>query len=985
MAELWSQPSNTSLGTFEENITLALDLPLIDNTSTVTLVSGKLPGGLRLSGTQIIGTPYEVPREIEFRFVLRATLNNSVRDRTFKITITGADVPVWTTTEGLLPIGSNNTYYILDSSPVDYQLLATDEDLEAGQTLEYFIASGDGELPPGISLTADGRLVGVVDPILAIERQLLYSAGTYDTAPFDLISGGYDFGERSSNGFDSFYYDDTVFDFNFTERTPKKLNRYYQFRVTVSDGDLIAKRLFRIYVVGDDFLRADNTIMNVGTGTFTADNTNIRVPIWLTPADLGVKRANNYVTLFLDIIDPNSLTGIVTYDVVTNPGTYTFEDGITAQGRWEITKEFPRHPDNGIQIPVNASKLITGEKYVIVRVGSTDFTQFGATQNFIGHIFTATSKALVQNDIGSGTVRRIDFTTVSPETESILPPGTELDGSIGEIAGRVPYQAEVTTSFTFTIRANRFTPDQAEEEAFTDKTFTIRLLGEINSETKWITDNDLGIVTSNAISVLKVEAETNVPSGNLIYSVTEGRLPPGLELTFNGEIVGKVNAFGEYIYKSTWRPSRQYQLNDIVKYDGKLYKSLSVHQSTSSGIFTADAALWADYAYPRPGLTVFDSDTFRLDGNTTTVDREYIFTVLAQDQFKYSLIKKEFKIKVTDPDSKRYSNIFMKPFLKENIRANFFNFISDPEIFIPEHIYRPNDPNFGIQREIKMLLYPGIETKEIENFVALTSKNHKKKRYRVGDLKTAIAKVPGTDNEVYEVLYLDVIDPSEPTSGRTKVSYNIKNTKKIKVNSVKATPKDMFYDWPEKPSFVVPSRSKSIVVTLGEEFELVTRDDGIFDLLWQDNIEVDTRVNTHILEILQGLGPVNMLRPTPENVITIDNTAIKSSQTQDNIRYISNITNMRDAIKTVGVTERNFVPLWMRTSQGTNVNELGYTPALVLCYTKPGKAAIIKSAIEANGFNFKQFDLEMDRYIIDSTLTSSQEKYILFANYQYNV
>ena len=41
---------------------------------------------------------------------------------------------------------------------------------------------------------------------------------------------------------------------------PQKLNRYYEFTVSVRDGDVVARRTFRIFVVGDDFLRADNTI-----------------------------------------------------------------------------------------------------------------------------------------------------------------------------------------------------------------------------------------------------------------------------------------------------------------------------------------------------------------------------------------------------------------------------------------------------------------------------------------------------------------------------------------------------------------------------------------------------------------------------------------------------------------------------------------------------------------------------------------------------
>jgi hypothetical protein len=75
----------------------------------------------------------------------------------------------------------------------------------------------------------------------------------------------------------------------------------------------------------------------------------------------------------------------------------------------------------------------------------------------------------------------------------------------------------------------------------------------------------------------------------------------------------------------------------------------------------------------------------------------------------------------------------------------------------------------------------------------------------------------------------------------------------------------------------------------------------------------------------------------------------------------------------------------MRSAQESNVNELGFTPALILCYTKPGQSEVIKSAIKSTNFDFSQFDLDLDRYIIDSTKESSAEEYILFANYQFNV
>lgn len=308
---LWNKKSGTKLAILQERITTSVALP-VDQGATVQLLGGEIPKGMRLSGTLIIGTPFEVPRNISYRFVLRGTLNGVVQDRTFTIEVQGADEPVWVTPEDLLDIGTNRTYFILDSSPVDYQLQVIDRDTSSGQRLTYFIGQDGGELPPGITLTKGGKLVGVVDPVLALDKQA--KSGIYDENNFDRYP--YDFSIKSAQGFDSFYYDVSIYDYATPTQVPKKLNRYYQFTVSVTDGDTTSSRTFRIYVVGDDFLRADNTIMQVGSGVFSADNTPIRTPIWLTPADLGFRRANNYISLFLDIIDPNSLVGFTTYELL---------------------------------------------------------------------------------------------------------------------------------------------------------------------------------------------------------------------------------------------------------------------------------------------------------------------------------------------------------------------------------------------------------------------------------------------------------------------------------------------------------------------------------------------------------------------------------------------------------------------------------------------------------------------------------------------
>ena len=140
---LWTTGTNKLLSTVTEQQTVSIALP-VDADATITLISGKLPTGMKINGVNLIGTPQEVARVTDFRFVLRATLNTQIEDRTFTIKVEGPDTPIWQTPAGDLAVGNNDTFYILDSSPIDFQLVAIDDDIQAGQTLSYFMKDGDG-------------------------------------------------------------------------------------------------------------------------------------------------------------------------------------------------------------------------------------------------------------------------------------------------------------------------------------------------------------------------------------------------------------------------------------------------------------------------------------------------------------------------------------------------------------------------------------------------------------------------------------------------------------------------------------------------------------------------------------------------------------------------------------------------------------------------------------------------------------------------
>jgi len=671
MSLTWITPAG-SLGTFTERVLISSGIT-VEATSTLgpvtyTIIAGNLPKGFRLSGNTIKGSPAEVRKSTTSRFVVRATDGTSIEDRTFGLTIDGADAPEWVTPGEYLQVGAGEAYFILDNSVVEFQLSATDTDLTAGDTLEYFLMPGGGQLPPGLSLSPTGFISGYTDPIFAIDNNASldggFDTGAFDTTPIDFV-------EAKSNGYDSFFYDNVTFDYNEPSKTPRRLSRIYSFAVGVGDGITVVSRLFKIYVVTEEFLQADNSIVQVGTNVFTADASADRVPIWITPANLGRYRANNYLTIFLDVYDPPTLAGTIIYFLLAN------------------------NPDT---------------------------------------------------------------------TPSEVPPGLALDGLTGELAGRVPYQAKISKSYQFTMMAVNF-PTTLTNLSYTlqgdwnasisysvndavrylglvyvcivshrnrlptdtdywyqgvstaAKTFTVEIIGEIESAINWITPSDLGTIKPNQPSQLSVEAESLLYGGRVTYEFVSGELPPGLEFLSTGKIQGKVRQFAD-----------------------------------ADGI----------------GLTrLYDVEggepTFNItfDGGTTTFDKEFTFTVRARDSVNLSAVNRTFSFTVVSDVELTYSNIFLKAFQSKEKRLAWSTFITDATIFKPSEIYRYGDVNFGIQTELKMLVYAGIESTQAVKYVQAMSRNHYRKQILFGDLKVSKAKDPVTQETIYEVIYVEIVDDLE--------------------------------------------------------------------------------------------------------------------------------------------------------------------------------------------------------------------------------
>jgi len=119
----------------------------------------------------------------------------------------------------------------------------------------------------------------------------------------------------------------------------------------------------------------------------------------------------------------------------------------------------------------------------------------------------------------------------------------------------------------------------------------------------------------------------------------------------------------------------------------------------------------------------------------------------------------------------------------------------------------------------------------------------------------------------------------------------------------------------------------------------------------------------------------------PDYLITVDSTGYDVSDPNTEKYFINNITNWQDRLSLVGASERNYLPLWMRSIQSGSKAELGYILAIPLCFCKVGNSTTILDNIKyiAN-FDFKTLDYTIDRFTITSLAGYISDKYLMFRN-----
>jgi len=577
--------------------------------------------------------------------------------------------PVWKTTAGLLGVINERDYYSVT-------LLAEDADSTA---LTYSKIAGT--LPTGIELTTGGILRGV--PTEVATRSL------------------------------------------------------YTFVVRASDGTNVADRTFSLQIQG-----ADAPVFTTASGQLDLSDSTRVGNRWVLDG--------SYISYQIEATDTDTATGqILVYDIVSGalpPGvtlsttglvsgtvlltdderlgdiggydnTYAYDDVAYDPTVRSISRsknfEFVVRVSDGSNVTtqVNSIFVYTADFWRVdntrITVDQTEFDGYPLVMSL-----SANRRPIFQTDSALGSFRHdnqvvikidvVDFDSLQGDLEysiqsGALPSGLSIDINTGEISGQLPTQSAVSTDYTFTVRALR-TPATGVS-VYTDKSFTMTVIGEIDVGVSFTSATNLGTVIAGIPSLISIEATAVETNRILEYSVTAGSLPTGLTLSPTGNIIGSVD---------------------------------------------------------KTEFTTVDGNAITFDTNSLSFDRKYTFTVTVSDQYQSLATSKQFTLTVSLPYGVEYGNMIAQGLIPNADRDLFYQVAQDPNINSVENIFRPEDTSFGIRTNPEMLLMAGLQHQTLTVLQQQMEQNHTPKALYFGNIKTAVAKQNGTTK--YEVVYIEMHD-----------------------------------------------------------------------------------------------------------------------------------------------------------------------------------------------------------------------------------
>jgi hypothetical protein len=705
-----------SLGVIPEGVfySVAIEASAGSRPVFYRLIAGELPDGVQVTTNGIIegsprsiirvqGVPQEVSTDVTSRFAIRAY--TTVNDLS-----TGQVDRLADRTFELTVSGQDIPEFLTPPGNIGTFYDGTKisipirfTDSDPDDTVRINLLSG--ELPPGVGLNPrTGLISGIIQPLI----------GPPGTAPA---------------GYDATEFDQYPFSFS-----TRAASRNYQFSLEITDGKESNVRVFEIYVYAKSTMRADTTDYTADNTFITADVTPDHVPVLLNdPGFLGRYRADNWFAYKFDAIDFDG--DPVAFSITAGPG--------------------------------------------------------------IGF-----DSASVPGEIGSYDVGGFDRSALS------LPPGLTIDTETGWFYGYIPDQGSTEQTYQFGIRvykANK--PDIISKITY----FTITIIGEIESEVIWLTPPDLGVIANGSISVLEVEAIT-VSGRQLQYRLAPGsdsRLPQGLTLQSSGHITGRVsfntfaldggtttfdqdlntrldinettfdgtysftvNAFASETEQIGYQVSSINIINGGSGYDPNDPPTVTISPppgtedaiQATAGSVTIVAGRITAIAVGNPGRGYLSPPTVTITGSGIGASAS-TSTIESQISNAVSVFRR-FTVRVQRVFNTPYEKLYVKCMPPFGDRALISSLLQNQDIIPVSSVYRADDPNFGVAKNVVYDHAFGLTPASLETYVESLDINHYWKYVTLGGIRTARA-LDAKGNVLYEVIYSPVIDNQLNDAGQS--------------------------------------------------------------------------------------------------------------------------------------------------------------------------------------------------------------------------
>lgn len=340
------------------------------------------------------------------------------------------------------------------------------------------------------------------------------------------------------------------------------------------------------------------------------------------------------------------------------------------------------------------------------------------------------------------------------------------------------------------------------------------------------------------------------------------------------------------------------------------------------------------------GMVAYQPDDVYLEQNAS---QTFTFTVEAYSPIHPIVTStKTFTLEVIQQYEVPTDNLYIKCTPSIEDRELIRTLLDNPTIIPNDVLYRPDDIYFGKAQSVIYQHAFGIDASDLEEYVEAVRKQHYWRNITLGEIKTAIAR-DENNNIIYEVVYSEVIDNLINPKGQS-VSYEVVWPRTINLNQG---------PWYTSVTDIYTSYEYLYDVYLNAQ---------------NDNLTIDTQFDIPLL-LEQGLAEFN--------------TSLDPGEVRN--LYPNSLPNMRQRVQNELGSNPNFrlLPLWM-TSQQENGNTLGFTPAWVICYTKPGFAKTVKNNIETkwldflgNNIKLNQINFRLDRFTVDKSLTYDYDKNIV--------